>query len=75
MIIFARIVEGILQEQASQRFVITVGRGFDGRMNDMQEDITYCANTDCKNMDWDKQNNKVLQRAFEKFKGLLEEGQ
>lgn len=39
----------------------------------MQEDITYCANTDCKNMDWDKQNNKVLQRAFEKFKGLLDE--
>ena len=23
----------------------------------------------------DKQNNKVSQRAFEKFKGLLEEGQ
>lgn len=52
----------------------SVDRDF-GRRTDMQEDITYCANTDCKNMDWDKQNNKVLQRAFEKFKGLLEEGQ
>ena len=54
--------------------VLIADRDLSGR-TDMQEDITYCANTDCKNMDWDKQNNKVLQRAFEKFKGLLEEGQ
>ena len=70
MIIFARIAESTSQEQELQRFVITVGRGFDGRMNDMQEDITYCANTKCENISCDRNPKNIRQPIPHSFAAL-----